>query len=321
MLYEFFACPVCKSDLREIAGDRMDCLGCGRSFPLVSDIPILLPDELGDFKRLEAEYHTLASDTYAAVNMIDSLRVLRYHDAFLKPFKTMASGALVFEVAGGDGSDALKLLEMGLKVVQTDISLGMVCAAKSRIPVELMATSAFAVCDAENLPCKPNSLSAIMIVGALHHLPSALAFFIEAARALRPDGILVIGFEPNTWQYKSFHPFLRRIKTLLSSDQGEVRSKASIGDQETQGFSYKQFSWLAAQSGLEFVDVQRVWYLNGFIHALLCHYNAKRDQSRQIDLPNWIQKLIISIDDTLSKIPLVRNYCWHWSVVLRKTKA
>ena len=321
MLADIFACPVCKSGVRKNTEDQIECLGCGRVFPLVGDIPILLPDELGDFKRLEAEYHTLAADTYAAVNMIDSLRVRRYHDAFLKPLETMPPGALVFEVAGGDGSDAIRLLKMGMKVVQTDISLEMVRAARSRMAAELLAASEFAVCDAENLPCKANSIDAIMIVGALHHLPSSHAFFAEAQRALRPDGILVIGFEPNTWQYRFVYPVLKNIRSILSSNGGDVHSKASIGDQETQGFSYKQFMCLAAQSGLKVVDVQRIWYLNGFIHTVLGHYNAKKDPACQVDLPHWIQQLIINFDDALSKIPLVQNFCWHWSVVLRKPQA
>lgn len=298
----------------------MACLGCRRTFPLVGDIPILLPDDLSDFKRMEAEYHTLAADNYAAVNMIDSLRVRRYHDAFLRPLEAMAPGGLVFEVAGGDGTDALKLLKHGMTVVQTDISVGMVRASRSKMAGEYEATSGFAVCDAENLPCKEGTLDAIMIVGALHHLPSPAAFFVETQRVLKPGGILVVGFEPNTWQYTLVYPLLKSIRRLLSSRGTDIPSTASIGDQETEGFSLKDFKKFAVHSGLEIVEVQRIWYVNGFIHTVLGHYNAHKGTDRKVDLPAWVQDFVIKFDDALGCIPLVRNFCWHWSVVLRKLK-
>jgi ubiquinone/menaquinone biosynthesis C-methylase UbiE len=280
----------------------------------------LLPDDLSDFKRMEAEYHTIAVDNYAEVNMIDSLRVRRYHDAFLRPLEAMAPGGLVFEVAGGEGTDALKLLQHGMTVVQTDISVGMVRAARSKIAGKYEAKSGFAVCDAENLPCKAGTLDAIMIVGALHHLPSPAAFFVEAQRVLKPLGILVVGFEPNTWQYTLVYPLLKKIRRLLSFRGSDIRSTASIGDQETEGFSLKDFKKFAAQSGLEITEVQRIWYANGFIHTVLGHFNARKGAKRKVELPAWVQDLVIKFDDVLAYIPLVRNFCWHWNVVFMKTK-
>ncbi len=315
---EHFACPICKASVHKDRNEQLACLVCKRVFPVLGDIPILLPDDLGDFKRMEAEYHTDAADSYAAVNMIDSLRVRRYHDMFLRPLEMMAPGALIFEVAGGEGTDALRLLRCGMRVVQTDISLGMVRLARVKLAGEYEATSGFAVCDAENLPCKGGALDAIMIVGALHHLPSPDLFFVEAERVLKPGGILVVGFEPNTWPYRLIYPFLREIRRFFSPSGKNIASVASIGDQETDGFSLKHFKKFAGQSGLEIVDLQRIWYLNGFIHTLLGHYNSRRRSTQQVDLPWEIQKFIINIDDVLSKVPVVRNFCWHWSVILIK---
>jgi ubiquinone/menaquinone biosynthesis C-methylase UbiE len=317
---KYFACPVCKSALQSSNEVQVACLGCRRTFPLVDDIPILLPDNLSDFKRMEAEYHTFAADNYAAVNMIDSLRVRRYHDAFLRPLEAMAPGGLVFEVAGGDGTDAFRLLQRGMRVVQTDISLGMVRAARAKIAGEHETASGFAVCDAENLPCKDDSLDGIMIVGALHHLPSPAAFFVEAKRVLKPGGILVIGFEPNTWQYTLVYPLLKKIRRLFFARGRNIPSTASIGDQETQGFSLKDFKLFAAHSGLEIAEVQRIWYANGFIHTFLGHYNAQKGADRQVDLPAWIHHFVIKFDNILGYIPFARNFCWHWSVVLKKAE-
>lgn len=318
LITEYLACPVCKSSLQQSDDENVVCLGCNRNYSIVGDIPVLLPDELSEFKQMEAQYHTLAVDQYAALNMIHSPRVRKYHEDFLRPIEQMPLGSLVFEVAGGDGTDALKLLQQGMKVVQTDISSGMVSAAKKMIAGKYKDSARFVVCDAENLPCKDSSLDAIIIVAALHHLPSPSAFFVEAHRALKTGGVLVIGFEPNTWQYKIVYPVLKKIRRLISFQHEDIQNNASIGDQEAKGFSLSQFKNFATQSCLDLEEVQRIWYLNGFIHTFLGHINARRGVSQQIDLPRFLQRLLIIVDNFISRIPLVRNFCWHWSIVLRK---
>lgn len=203
------ACPICKSNLQEVSPTQIACQGCNAKFSVEEGIPILLPKQLEEFKKLEAEYHTREAYDYAKTNMIFSLRVERYHDNFLKYLHELPTNSVVFEVAGGDGHDAKKLIQNGLTVIQTDISLGMVKVAKSNFLNSAIDQTNFIVCDAEQLPCKGGSVDAIMIVGALHHLPSPETFFAEASRALKPGGFLIIGFEPNIWQYKTIYPILK----------------------------------------------------------------------------------------------------------------
>jgi ubiquinone/menaquinone biosynthesis C-methylase UbiE len=295
------------------------CLGCNSKFAIEEGIPILLPEQLEEFKKLEAEYHTKEACDYAKINMIFSLRVERYHDKFLKYLHELPTSSVVFEVAGGDGNDAQKLIQSGLTVVQTDISLGMVKTAKSNLKNSTIDNTDFIVCDAERLPCKNSSVDAIMIVGALHHLPSPEIFFIEAKRALKPGGLLIIGFEPNICQYKFVYPILKKIHALLYSGGKVKPSQASIGDQETNGFSNLDFWHFAKNAHLEVIDLQRIWYINGFIHTVLTHLNNKRSNQHQIDLPRSLQKIIVVIDELISYIPYVRNLCWHWTCVIRKS--
>jgi uncharacterized protein YbaR (Trm112 family) len=37
------ACPVCHGDLR-LEADRLICAGCGRAYPIVDGIPVLIAD-------------------------------------------------------------------------------------------------------------------------------------------------------------------------------------------------------------------------------------------------------------------------------------
>ena len=49
-LRSLLACPVCQSELRmdsdlRVGGQRVVCVGCGRSYPIVDGIPVLIPHE------------------------------------------------------------------------------------------------------------------------------------------------------------------------------------------------------------------------------------------------------------------------------------
>ncbi|HEY0557507.1 MAG TPA: class I SAM-dependent methyltransferase [Thermoanaerobaculia bacterium] len=70
------------------------------------------------------------------------------------------------------------------------------------------------VLDGLALPCAPGALRGIAMTNVLHHLPRPLAFFAEAARAVRPGGVVTM-IEPwvtpwSRWVYTRFHhePFL-----------------------------------------------------------------------------------------------------------------
>lgn len=43
-LLEILACPVDKRPVR-LEGDRLVCAQCGRRYPVVVDIPVMLPEE------------------------------------------------------------------------------------------------------------------------------------------------------------------------------------------------------------------------------------------------------------------------------------
>jgi uncharacterized protein YbaR (Trm112 family) len=43
-LRETLACPACHGELR-LEGDRVICAGCGRAYPIVDGIPVLVPQQ------------------------------------------------------------------------------------------------------------------------------------------------------------------------------------------------------------------------------------------------------------------------------------
>ena len=84
--------------------------------------------------------------------------------------------------------------------------------AKTKVSSDQINSSAFhIVCDAEQIPCESGSVDAVIIVAALHHLPSPEAFFKEVNRVLKSGGLLVVGFEPNTWPYFFIYPLCEAV--------------------------------------------------------------------------------------------------------------
>lgn len=319
-LLSYLACPLCKGNLKNTGTNQVECLSCKTVYPVDDGIPILLPPQLEEFKMLEAEYHSNEADEFAERHLKFSYRVSRYHEDYLTCFRDYPKGAVVLEVGGGGGVEACRLKDMGLTVIESDIAVGMVKRARKRAADEGQnAHSVFVVCDAELLPCQDHSLDAILIVAALHHLPSPELFFAASKRALRPGGLLVIGFEPNRWPYFTVIPALRFLSRMLHPNRNINPNEISIGDMETTGFIETDFERFLRTTGLKKVRLQRIWYLSGFVQCVVSYINNKKRQTeRFIDLPIALQRALVACDDFLSRIPLLRRLCWHWTLVAQR---
>jgi SAM-dependent methyltransferase len=94
----------------------------------------------------------------------------------------------VLDVGGGSGRAASAL---GGAVV-VDPARGMLAQAREAGNAPVRGT-------AERLPVRDRSVDAVMIVDALHHFASAEDAVAEAARVLRPGGVLLVrDFDPGT---------------------------------------------------------------------------------------------------------------------------
>ena len=315
----YLACPLCKGTLKNEGANKVECLSCKSGYPVDDGIPILLPQKLDKFKMMEAEFHSNEADEYAERHMGFSYRVSRYHEDFLSCLRDCQEGAVVLEVGGGAGLEAVQLKNMGFTVIESDIAVGMVKTARKRATDDGQeGRSVFVVCDAEQIPCQDQSLDAVLIVGALHHLPSPACFIAATKRALKPGGLLVIGFEPNRWPYFIAYPALRLLGRLLHPRRSITPREASIGDIETTGFVEADFERFLRAEGLKKVRLQRIWYVDGFIQFAVTYVNRNRPVGRLIDLPHALQRALVAFDGFLSQIPLLRGFCWHWTLVAQR---
>lgn len=95
----------------------------------------------------------------------------------------------VLDLGGGTGRVARAL---GGRAVVADASRGMLAEARADGLATLRT-------DVRRLAVGDESVDAVVIVDALHHFPARSTAIAEAARALRPGGVLVVrDFDPAT---------------------------------------------------------------------------------------------------------------------------
>ena len=98
-------------------------------------------------------------------------------------------GGACLEMGCGTGVRAQRVRELGWTPVGVDLSAGMLRHARGRLPV--------ARADAELLPIRDGAVPAAIAVMVHTDMPAYPAVLAEAARVLRPGGVLVhIGVHP-----------------------------------------------------------------------------------------------------------------------------
>ncbi len=127
-------------------------------------------------------------------------------------------GATVVEVGCGDGSLARALARQGARVIGVEVSEEQLHGARKLPPV---SNEEYRIGQADHLPVEDGGADVVLYFNSLHHVPqgSMGAALLEAARVLRPGGVLAVT-EPLGEEGSLFH--------VLSplEDETEVRAAA-----------------------------------------------------------------------------------------------
>lgn len=300
-----FACPDCKIKLMKTSR-YLKCPECGHKYYIFNKVPIIIKQEhLNSFKKGESEFHTKIAKNADDAHALDSLRVRYLHDDFLNHIRSLPKSSIILDACCGSGEDILNLSKENYKVFGIDISYGMIELTYNKL-IENGIKPRLAVADVENLPFESEFFDVIYICGALHHT-NPKKTLVEFKRCLKKDGIIIIGSEPNCWQYK-FKGFKKsrigmKIFRIFRNDY--TVDTNSPADQITKGFCREYLETIFNELDLEIISMKPIWFLNGFLSLL------------KLQLPERIEKVFIWIDEVLSKTPFIKKYSWKWNIILK----
>ncbi len=141
-----------------------------------------------------AGLYTLALRAYRGYRLISSPERVRLRRT-VRPWVAVPAGALVFEVGGGVSSlgPMIRRDSPGVRYLSSDI------APTDRTDL---------VCDAAALPLADGTVSVMLALEVLEHLPRPQQMLVEAARVLTADGVLVLT-TPFMFGEHDFHDYYR----------------------------------------------------------------------------------------------------------------
>ena len=138
-------------------------------------------DDLGE-RWFEGDDHAIALlRAEARLKLPYALGVLARHG--------IGPGSRVLDVACGAGLIALPLAEQGYHVDGVDLSAGSLEVARARVPAG--ADAHFRVGDATALDADDASYDAVLLFDMLEHVEDQRGVLAEAARVVRPGGVVL----------------------------------------------------------------------------------------------------------------------------------
>jgi SAM-dependent methyltransferase len=310
-------CPVCLGKLNDIH-EGFRCSSCGHEFQAPGGIPLLLrlydPTKVqeAEFFSQEAEQPGLAS---LARNFYKPLAYDRRLE--LVPLRFLKPDSLILSLGGGDGRHGWDLMQLGHRVLESDLSLGMVRSAARKFSQDPALRWAVAVIDAESIPFDQGIFDAVYMCACFHHIADRPALIRGIRRCLKPGGLVVFAAEPNAWFYNIIRPIARalRIRSIQMTTEGQAP-----GDETNEGVSYRDIHLFAKAAGLRILKIQPKYYLTGLIYqATEAAYRLLPPRFRHLlTIRQWEVQTASYFDAVIEQLPVINRYPLLWSIVFRK---
>ena len=155
-------------------------------------------------------------------------------DALLEPFLPQLKEPCL-EVGCGEGNNLMRLLRR-VGCVGVDLFPRKLAFAVRQLPEARLAAA-----EAMALPFADGSFATVFIRDLLHHLPDPQAALVEAARVLRPGGLLCL-LEPN-----GRSPLIRLQARLVRAEAGARRFEPKLLEGWLRAAPFRQIELRTAQ--------------------------------------------------------------------------
>jgi ubiquinone/menaquinone biosynthesis C-methylase UbiE/uncharacterized protein YbaR (Trm112 family) len=210
-------CPQCRGEL-ERRQDLIACLSCGRTYPIILDIPDLrispdpyigmdedrakgrrLAEHFGDF-----DFEGFVDFYYSMTAAVPAQDARRYKRGVMAALDRAENWLRSWETVGAGNGRADRLLDIGCGTapllvaaknypcrVGLDIAFRWLVVAKKRLADARMDLPLICAC-AEALPFPSGAFDRVVADSALEHLKDQPQALTEIHRVLRPGGLLFI---------------------------------------------------------------------------------------------------------------------------------
>lgn len=223
-LLQYLICPSCSGAIRllsathsegdEVLEGDLDCVSCGRHFPVVRGVP-----RFADIERVEADKAATAANfgwQWQHFTHEDE----RYAEQFLGWIAPVTpeffAGKIVLEGGCGKGRHTQLAARWGARdIISVDLSDAVETAFAA---TRGLANAHIVQADIYHLPFA-RIFDYAFSVGVLHHLPDPRAGFRSLASKVKPGGYLsawVYGAENNEWITRWINPVRERITSRIN---------------------------------------------------------------------------------------------------------
>lgn len=229
-LLDWIVCPSCRSNLRlesfsehggMISNGKLNCSSCGRDYPVINEIPRLLPDPLfptlknrhpNFFKEYSKEFSGRLDEELLNKNQIKwweaenkTLKSYSYQwNKFMQMFPhweqvfwdsinpinpDFFKGKLGLDAGCGFGRSLYYAASYGAEMIGVDLSESVEAARENTrhlSGVHLVQADIF------SLPFREKEFDLVYSIGVLHHLPDPKSGFINLTRFLKPNAPIAI---------------------------------------------------------------------------------------------------------------------------------
>jgi uncharacterized protein YbaR (Trm112 family) len=240
-LYDILACPICKKSV-EIRDGSLQCVQCGRRYPIVNGVPILLPD--ADNENVQYE---------------DSLIVRDGYDPWIHRMviQSLADNQIVLDAGCGDMTlDDPCIIRMDIKLTPYVDVVG----------------------DLHALPFRSGSLDYIFSLAVFEHLRRPFTACEEIYTALKPGGYVYS--ECNfVFAYHGYphHYFNASIHGLRQWFSRFTELRAGVAPYQMPSFALESVlrAYLAAFKASDPIEVEFVRSAQSLFRYPLRRYDAK----------------------------------------------
>jgi SAM-dependent methyltransferase len=145
-----------------------------------------------EIDRYEAEDETeyVLAKPFSPINRAQNTRLLHTFAAICEHLRAPAR-ARILDLGGGSAWVSELLAKLGYTPVTLDVSSGLLLVGKQRFSRESLVPR-FVAGDMTALPIAAGSMSAVIVIDALHHVPDVPAVFREAFRVLETGGAFLV---------------------------------------------------------------------------------------------------------------------------------